>query len=59
MQFDGLLILDYILDLFTASPKREHTTESVLVVLNAVRNDPELFDPDVVLAYEEAVQGIP
>lgn len=59
MQFDGLLILDYILDLFTSSPKSEFTTAEILVVLNLIKNDPDLFDPDVILAYEEAVKDIP
>jgi hypothetical protein len=58
-QFGGQLILDYLLDLFTISPKSDHTTGSVLVVLNAVKNNPELFERDIVLAYEEAVKDVP
>ena len=58
-QYASLVILDYLLGLFTASPKPVHTRESILVTLNAVKNDPELFEEEVLLAYEEAVKDVP
>ena len=53
-QFAALNVLDYLTDLFTAAGKDSFTRENILVVLNAVKNDPELFDPDIVVAQEIA-----
>ena len=54
-QVAALSILDYLRDLFTASPRRMLPLEDILVVLDQVRSDPEIFDQDVVLALEIAV----
>ncbi len=53
-QFAALNVLDYLSDLFTAAGKDSFTRENILVVLNAVKSDPELFDPDVVIAHQIA-----
>ena len=36
--------MEYISDLFTTSPKESFSKADVLVVLNLVRNDPEITD---------------
>jgi len=36
--------MEYISDLFTTSPKDSFSKADVLVVLNLVRNDPEIID---------------
>ncbi len=53
-QFQCLNILDYVLDLFTYAGKEEFTRAEVLVILNHVKHDPDLFDPEMVVAQEEA-----
>jgi len=57
-QFQALNILEYVSDLFTGSPKETFTREEILVILNCVRNDPEMFDPDVVIAQEQTSSQI-
>ena len=57
-QFQCLNLMDYLSDLFTAAGKDNFTRSEILVVLNAVRNDPEMFDPDVVIAQEIATAEI-
>ena len=56
--YAALVILDYLSDLFTASPKETFTREQILLVLNWVINDPELIDPDSVIAYQEATAEV-
>lgn len=51
-QFQALNVLAYLSDLFTAAGKETFTRTEILVVLNAVRTDAELFDPSVVIAQE-------
>jgi hypothetical protein len=51
-QFAALNILDYISALFTAAGKEHFSREDILVVLNTIKSDPEIFDPDVVIAQE-------
>lgn len=53
-QFQALNILDVLSDLFSAASTRTFTCGDVLIVLDAVRSDPELFDPDVVVAQQIA-----
>lgn len=57
-QYQCLNLLDYLSDLFTRAGKDNFTRESILVVLNAIRNDPEMFDPDVVIAQQVATADI-
>jgi len=51
-QFQALNMLEYLSDLFTAAKKETFTRESILIVLDGVRSDPDLFDPDVVIAQQ-------
>jgi hypothetical protein len=53
-QFQVLNALDYLSDLFTGSAKETFTKVEVLIVLNMVKNDPELFDPAVRIAQQTA-----
>lgn len=54
--FWALVVLDYLSDLFTGSPKEVFTREEVLVALNAVKHDPEMFSPDIVAMYEQGME---
>jgi len=47
-QAAALAVLRYASDLITASPKKVYTREEVLVILNLIQNDQDLFDPAVV-----------
>ena len=57
-QFTALTILDYLSDLFTVSPRETFTRESVLLILNSVQNDPNLINPEVLVAYQQVTAGI-
>jgi hypothetical protein len=57
-QYGGLCVLEYVLDLFTASPKQSFTPEEIVRILDKVRSDPEVFDLDVQIAYAVATEGI-
>jgi hypothetical protein len=57
-QFQALNVIDYLSDLFTAAGKETFTRIEILVVLNGVRNDPELFDPDILIAQQQAMADI-
>lgn len=46
--------IDYLLDLFTVCANERYSREQVLVILNTVRHDPELFEAELVGAYDEA-----
>lgn len=52
-QVAALSVLDYVSDLFTSSPRESFSRDEVLVILNAVRNDPEIFDAAVVALWDE------
>lgn len=56
--FASLIILDFLSDLFTDSGRETFSRDDILVILNWAKNDPDLFDPDVVLAYELATADI-
>jgi hypothetical protein len=51
-QYQALNVLEYLSDLFTAAEKESFTKTEVLIVLNLVRTDPEIFDPRVVIAQQ-------
>lgn len=53
-QFQALNVLDYLSDLFTMSPKETFTKVQILIVLNQVKNDPDIFDPQVLIAQQTA-----
>ena len=53
-QFQALNVLEYLSDLFTASGKQSFTKAEVLVILNSVQGDQNIFDPHVLIAQQEA-----
>jgi hypothetical protein len=53
-----LSILDYLSDLFTGANKEYFTRLDVLNILNLVRSDPDLLDPDMVIAFQVATEAI-
>lgn len=55
-QFQCLNVLDLLSDLFTA--KEQFTREDILIILDHVRSDPEMFDPGVVIAQQDATRDI-
>jgi hypothetical protein len=57
-QHHCLCVLDMLSDLFTESPKQSFTSCEILHLLNVISNDPELFEPDVVIAHQIAIQEI-
>lgn len=57
-QFGGLCILEYVSDLFTAAGKDLFTREEVLVILAAVKDDPDFFQRHVVEAYAQSTAAI-
>jgi hypothetical protein len=57
-QFQALNLLDYLSDLFTAAGKETFTRASILIILDSVRSDPEVFDQDVVIAQQQATAEI-
>lgn len=50
----ALSVLDYVSGLFTIAKKETFTRDEILVILNAVQNDPELFDAESRAAYAAA-----
>lgn len=57
-QFQALNVLDYLSDLFTAAEKETFTRVDILVILDLVRADPEIFDPEVVIAQQIATSEV-
>ena len=57
-QFQVLNMLDYLSDLFTAAGKETFNRAGILVVLDCVRSDPDIFDPDVLIAQQVATSGL-
>jgi len=53
-QFAALNILEFLTGLFTASGKQQFSREEVLVILDDVRSMEDLFDPDIVIAHQQA-----
>lgn len=51
-QFQALNILDYLSDLFTVSRKESFTPTEILIILDSVRSDPEIFDPAVLITQQ-------
>lgn len=56
--FGALTILDYLQDLFTVAGRDEFKRDEILVVLNATKHSPEIFDADIVAAYDLAIQSL-
>lgn len=57
-QFQALNLLDYLSDLFTVAGKENFSRVEILVILNSVQSDPEIFAPVVVLAQQQVNAGI-
>ena len=57
-QFQALNLLDYLSDLFTASPNESFTRVQILIVLDNLRSDPDFFHPDILLAQQIATAEI-
>ena len=55
-QFGALLILDYLMDLFIASALDSFSKDQIVKVLDLVRDDPELIEPEARQAYDEATR---
>ena len=52
-QYAALCIIGYLEDLFTASPVESFSKVTMLSILNNVKNDPDLFEPEAVIAYDQ------
>lgn len=57
-QFTVLCILDCLSDIVTVSAKETFTKTEVLLLIDILRCEPELFDPDVVIAQQTATEGL-
>lgn len=53
-QAAGVALVGYIEDLFSHAGKQVFTRDEILVLLNLVKNDPEIFHPVVVEEVERA-----
>ena len=51
-QFAGLCVIGYLEALLTASPKQSFSRDELLILLNDVKTDPDLFALEVVIAYQ-------
>lgn len=57
-QFQALNVLDFLSDLFAAAGKTSFTREEILIILDDVRSDPEMFDRTVVIAQQMATADL-
>lgn len=57
-QFTALMILEYLSDLFTVGTLESFSRDQILVILNAIKNDQDFIDPDVLVAFEEATADL-
>lgn len=57
-QYQCLNLLEYLSDLFGAATEPFYTPHQILILLNTIREDPEMFDPDVVVAQQIATGHI-
>jgi hypothetical protein len=46
-QVGAAVIVAYLRDLFTATPKEHFTRDEILIVLNEIQNDPNIFTLDL------------
>ena len=54
----ALGILDFLLDLFAATPVETFSRVDILSVLNNVKNSGDLISPETVLAYEQTTEEL-
>lgn len=55
-QAQALRALEYVRDLFRASPVNSFTRADVLFILRQVMHDEEIFDPEISQAQDEAAE---
>ena len=60
-QFQVLNLLDYLDDLFSASPKETFTREEMLTVIRAIHYDQDFFAPEIIVLHSKATEraGVP
>lgn len=51
-QLAGLMVLGYLEELLSASPRESYTKPEMLVILNLLKNDQSVFAPEVLEQYE-------
>ncbi len=51
-QMAAQVVLAYVIGMFTAAGEETFSRLDILLTLNFVRTDPELFDPEVVIEHE-------
>lgn len=51
-QVGAAAILSYLLDCFTGTPKEQFTRDEILVLLNAILHDGEIFTLDILSLFE-------
>lgn len=51
----ALTILEYVADLFTISGRESFSRDEILIILSRVKNDPELFDPEDVVTFDQVL----
>lgn len=55
-QPSAIAVLNYVIDLFTVANKETFTRTEILLALNLVKNDPEIFDAAIVSAWDDTVR---
>ena len=51
-QWGALCIIGYLEGMMTESPREQFSKTEILILLNLIKNDPELFAPETLEAYE-------
>ena len=51
-QIGAAVLLTFLRDLFTTAGKEQFRREEILVLLNTLQNDPEIFSVDLVALFE-------
>lgn len=57
-QFGALSVLDLLSQLVEESPRKVWTKEEVVELLQKAKTVEELFEPEVVAAYEMTIKGL-
>lgn len=53
LQLGAAAMVDYLRSLFTGAGKDIYTRDEILVLLNLIQNDPEIFSMDIIAAFEK------
>lgn len=51
-QIGAAVLVAFLRDLFTTAGKEQFTRDEILVLLNTLQNDPEIFSVDLVTLFE-------